>query len=341
MPYCPDCGAESRIDDVYCRNCGYNLQRDPENYRDESSDEPRDSWSSGESRDSWSSDERDDRGGGWDDQSRRRDTRDDYSRQREPRDQYDEPGRRDRPRGKRIEDGKLSYGFGFPTSNGFGALGLGSVCTFLSFLIIPAIILLGYAYRLTEAATYGDRLQPAFADLGDLLWKGGGYLVLYILLTIITYAVGFIFLGSTFFAVEQQPEFAGISGVMYFVTTLVISYVTPAVFVLYAATGSLIGALSPGRVVGFAFTGHYLVAYLVYFIISFLLFFVGIFIGILLFLTIVGPFIFFPVFFTFYLYFIAAYWGGAYYEAAEKGLVPHPSEYDADPTDEYAPDPGY
>lgn len=331
MPYCPDCGAECRVDDVYCRSCGYNLQDDPENYQNESSEEPRDSWSS-DGSDDWT--------GGWDDQSRRRDTRDDQSRQRGTRDQYDEQERRDRRKGKRIEDGKLSYGFGFPTSDGFGALVLGSVCTFLSFLIIPAVVLLGYAYRLTEAAAYGDRLQPPFADLGDLLWKGGGYLLLYILLTILTYAVGFIFLGSALFAVEQQPEFAGVSGVLYLLTTLVISYVMPAVYVLYAATGRLTGALSPGRVAGFAFTGHYLVAFLVYLIISFLLFFVGIFLGIILFLTIVGPFIFFPVFFTFYLYFIAAYWGGTYYEAAEKGLVPHPSEYDADPTDEYT-DLGY
>ena len=356
MPYCPECGASVTSDDIYCHSCGYRLSHDRDPQQEEHGSPPQDGRRIDQSRgpsdyreseqpDYRESEHPDYRGpehpgyGGPEQPNHRGRERGGYHHD-EYQHGYSEQGAR-QSSGPRVEDGKVSYAFKLPTSDGYGALVLGALCVAGSFLLIPAILLLGYAYRLTEAAAYGDRLQPPFEDVGDLLVKGVGYLVVYIVLTILTYAVAFIFLGTASLSADAQPVFASLSGVLYLVSVLGLSYVMPAVYVIYAASGSLTSGFSPRRIAEFAFTGTYLVAFLIYLVVSILLFVTGLVLGFVLFFTIIGPFIFFPVFFAFYLYFIAAFWGGTYYEAVQEGIVPHPSEYDDQESQEYVTDQQY
>jgi hypothetical protein len=320
MPFCPECGVEIDAEDVHCYNCGRNLEGGTVEAESDDSD---DQWGS-----TWGdSDDSDDQWGStWGEES--------GSTTEEPgRTESSTRGRDKRgveqnaeASGRRIEDGKVEYTVYFPITRGYTAIGLGAVCSFLFFLIVPFFILFGYTYRITEAAARGETVQPAFDGWGDLLKHGFFYFLLTLALAFIN-----IFGAGALAGLSDAAGVPAAGGFAVLVLWLLTTYVSPAIMVLYPVTGTLSKALSPGRIADFAFTTTYIVSYLVY--VGLMIgFFVLSFIGTLvLAITVIGIFVLIPLIYVLYAYLpyaIGSFWGATYYEAAEEGLVPHVSEQD-------------
>lgn len=346
MPYCSDCGREVEPDDVYCQHCGSRLGSDRSRDPDDRSHGERGHGAS--DRPEGPDGAYRGHGGGGPERRDRDPERRGRGRRIPPgpdagrtdgrtaggdRRGHQGPGP-ERPR--RVEDGKLNYALVFPASGGYGPIGGGAICSFLSFLFVPAFTLYGYAFRLTGAAADGTTVQPRFSDdLVGMTVKGFLYFLFY-LLVLVGGTVAVALLGGAL-AVAASPEVAAVFGG---VIGLLVVYLAPAVLTLYPATGSAAAALSPRRVADFAFTGRYFVSFL-----GFILLVIGLTIGFFLvaiglIITVIGIFVLFPliyVYSAYVLYVTGAYWGATYYQAVQDGLVDDPetsrdeSGYDAEP----------
>jgi len=218
-----------------------------------------------------------------------------------------------------IEDGRIDYAFKFPFSDGWGPLGISAVFTLLSFLILPFLFIWGYMYRVTEAAAWGDTIQPRFDDYGDMFMSGLVYFGLYLVYGILgAILVGVIVVGGA------EAGAPGVGVIIGLLVGLLFAYFGPAILTLYPVTGSFTEALSPSRITEFAFTGKYFGSFLL-----FILLYIAIQIAftVLVFalaITVVGLLLVIPLYLiipAYLLYFTGAYWGATYYEAAQEGLV--------------------
>lgn len=299
MPFCPDCGTEVDAEDVHCYNCGRNLEGGADT-------DPTDSQQDGG-----------DWGSTWDDEPQGG---------QQPTGGQSEIDPQTEAKGRHIEDGKVEYTVYFPMTEGYKPIGLGGVALFLSFLILPLFTLFGYIYRITEAAARGETVQPAIDDYAELTKEGFFYFLLYLLVGIVAaIAVG----GPV--AAGVALESPAVIAFFAVVVSIVVAYVAPAILVLYPVTGSYKEALSPDRIKAFAFTSEYLVAYLILIALSIAFNLVLQVVTLILAITVVGIFLLIPLIAVanaYYFYAIGAYWGATYYEAAEKGIVPHVSEQD-------------
>jgi hypothetical protein len=400
MPYCPDCGSEIDPDNVYCSNCGRQLDGG------QSGGGPEDTggWDAGDSGDDWAEDDSggnnwgsDDGGDDWAEAS----SDDPYGNPDEPAgDRGGQPGQGrgggqpgqgrggqpgqgrggGQPRQGRggggqpaggpggqpgqgrggqgggweggqgqggweggqgqaqrrewggsqaqsgddvyIEDGRVNYAVKFPFSDGWGALGISAICYLGSFLIVPLFIITGYLYRITEAAAWGDTLQPRFDGYGEMIKTGFFFFLLYLAYAV----VGALVFGGVV-AVGAQTSAEAVFVLLGLVLGLVWVYFGPAVLTLYPVTGSFSEALSPSRITDFAFTGKYFGAFLLFIALNFAIQLVFTIVFFVLAITVVGLFLAFPlsiVFTPYLLYLTGSYWGGTYYEAAQEGLVDPP-----------------
>lgn len=364
MPYCPDCGSEIDPDNVYCSNCGRQLdggrrgESDSRGPGGDSHDAGGDDWS----------DTGDDWGGGTDDgswsetdKSGQPDDWDDGGQYGNPPNQPPRGGQQGQGGGQAggwgggqgqaqrrewggtnvqsgddvyVEDGRVNYAVKFPFSDGWGALGISALCYLGSFLLVPLLIIWGYLYRVTEAAAWGDTLQPRFNEYGEMIKTGFFYILLYLVYAI----VGVVVIGVlAVVGVESGVEAVG--GLLALVVGVVFLYFGPAVLTLYPVTGSFSEALSPSRITDFAFTGKYFGSFLLYIALMFavqLVFSIAFF---ALAITVIGILLVFPlslVISPYLLYLTGSYWGATYYEAAQEGLVDPPwSEEDQPQQDSY------
>lgn len=225
-----------------------------------------------------------------------------------------------------IEDGKLSYSFKFPLTDEYNPLMLGAACYFLgSWIVVSLFTLVGYTFRMVEAAAYGDTIQPAFDEYLELTKEGFLYWLLFTLYFGVTVAltVGLFVLGD-------QAGLSSVAGVGAVVLWLAVSYFAPAVFTIYPVTRSLTAAISPNRVAEFALSKRYFVSFLVFTALTIAVSVVTVVLFFMLLFTIVGiVLIFFIVPYIYYVY--ASFWGATYYEAAEDGVVPEPGGLSSDP----------
>lgn len=237
---------------------------------------------------------------------------------------YDQPPRRDTQSEKEryIEDGKFSYALFFPVTGGYRALGFGALCYLLSFLIIPVFTLLGYVYRVIEAATYGDTVQPRFEDPFELTKDGFFFFLVYLAFGIVTF-VAIMLAGGIGIAADSAP----LSALLVVVVSILLGYIAPAVLVLYGASGDFGTAFSPERIREFAFTGKYLISYLAFIVFIFALQVVFALLAIALAITVIGIFLLIPLLLVavpYFYYLAASYWGAVYFEAYQEGLVEDP-----------------
>lgn len=232
-----------------------------------------------------------------------------------------------------VEDGRVNYAVKFPFSDGWGALGISAICYLGSFLIVPLFIITGYLYRITEAAAWGDTLQPRFDEYGDMIKSGFFYFLLYFLYGV----VGAVVLVGLFaVGVEAGAEAPFILLALLF--GLVWAYFGPAVLTLYPVTGSFSQALSPSRITDFALTGKYFGAFLLFIALNFAIQLVFTIVFFVLAITVVGILLAIPlsiVFTPYVLYLTGSYWGGTYYEAAQEGLVDPPWDEEQPQQDTY------
>ncbi|MFC4405270.1 DUF4013 domain-containing protein [Haloarchaeobius iranensis] len=206
------------------------------------------------------------------------------------------------------QKGAFDFAFSYPTQRGWGPLLKAGAVVLVSPLLVflPLVFLFGYVFRLTRYAAQG-RTQPEFADYGDMLTDGVGYVVAFTLACA-------VWVGAVVAGAMLHDAVAVIFGLAGF-------YLFPAALTVYPVTGSITKTFSSSLTFDFAFSTHYLKYSLLYILLLVVLRIVASF-SVLLFLVGVA----WGSAFTYLAN--GAYWGFVYYRGAEEGVLPTAEEVD-------------
>jgi len=165
----------------------------------------------------------------------------------------------------------LEDGFSYPLRDDWiGRIVIGGVLGFLSVLVVPAFLIVGYLVRVLEKTIGGDEVPPEFTDWGDLLIKGliGTVIaVAYTVIPVIAYGVVIAVVGGTSGAVGGDAgALVGAVGVLLALTFVpvlfLVYYAVPAALSAYAARGELGAAFDPDLLKPALLSTEYLVAVL-------------------------------------------------------------------------------
>ncbi|WP_435075724.1 DUF4013 domain-containing protein [Halorubrum sp. HHNYT27] len=165
----------------------------------------------------------------------------------------------------------LEDGFSYPIRGDWiGRIVIGGVLGFLSILIVPAFLIVGYLVRVLEQTIGGDEVPPEFTDWGDLLMKGviGTIIAFaYTVIPMVVYGVVIAVVGGTGGAIGGDAgALIGVVGVLLtlaFIPVLfLVYYAVPAALSAYAARGELGAAFDPDLLKPALFSTEYLVAVL-------------------------------------------------------------------------------
>lgn len=180
--------------------------------------------------------------------------------------------------------------------------------------LIPSF---GYTFQLIEAGARGETHRPLVTDYPGLLADG-----------VRAYGVFIVaILGAQTLSVALSQAATMTYSPLHLLGLVVVAvtyYLLPAVLVIYAASGSLLTALSPGVVFDFAGRSRYAGAYLEFVLTAAVIFFCLVVAGFALGFTIVGLVIAVPLLFTasiYVQYFGGTFWGATYHNAAADGEV--------------------
>lgn len=165
-----------------------------------------------------------------------------------------------------LEDG-LSYPI---RGDWIGRIIIGGVLGFLSILLLPAFVIVGYLVRVLEQTITGEDVPPEFDDWGDLLMKGviGSVITIaYTVIPVVAYAVVVAVVGGTGGAIGGDAgALIGVVGVLLalaFIPVLfLIYYAVPAALSAYAARGEIGAAFDISLLKPTLFSTEYLVAVL-------------------------------------------------------------------------------
>jgi hypothetical protein len=165
-----------------------------------------------------------------------------------------------------LEDG-LSYPI---RGDWIGRIVIGGVLGFLTVLVVPAFLIVGYLVRVLEQTIGGDEVPPEFTDWGDLLMKGviGTIVtVAYTVIPVVAYGVVIAVVGGTSGAIGGDAgALIGVVGVLLALALLpvlfLVYYAVPAALSAYAARGELGAAFDPDLLKPALFSTEYLVAVL-------------------------------------------------------------------------------
>ncbi|EMA58615.1 DUF4013 domain-containing protein [Halorubrum kocurii] len=165
----------------------------------------------------------------------------------------------------------LEDGLSYPVRGDWiGRIIIGGVLGFLSVLLLPAFVIVGYLVRVLEQTIAGEEVPPEFDDWGDLLMKGviGSVITIaYTVIPVIVYAVVVAVVGGTSGAVGGDAgALIGVVGVLLalaFIPVLfLIYYAVPAALSAYAARGEIGAAFDLDLLKPALFSTEYLVAVL-------------------------------------------------------------------------------
>lgn len=213
--------------------------------------------------------------------------------------------------------GGLDFAIGYPKRNGWTATIISTAMVFLSFLIVPFFILVGYGFRVARAAALGRPNPPEYDDWGGLIVDGLRFTVVSVVFTVAVYLV--IFVGLAVAGAADSAILVLFLIPLYFAVV----YALPAFQTAFVGSNSITGAFTDGRAISLLQSGYYAKSFLMYIALNIVLSIVATFALI----TIVG-------FFVVYAYMVlafGAFWGLVYYRAAQRGIVPPPVE-DQQPT---------
>jgi hypothetical protein len=126
-------------------------------------------------------------------------------------------------------------------------LALGTLCSILSFLIVPLLLLLGYSIRAIEAGAMGWEELPPFRDWGVLAAKGI-VVVQIILIYVVVAAIAGGALSLVSNLLTPLPVFAA-------------GYLLPASLAGYALKGTLSAAFDGRAVWNLVTSWHYLIGF--------------------------------------------------------------------------------
>jgi len=165
----------------------------------------------------------------------------------------------------------LEDGLSYPVRGDWiGRIIIGGVLGFLSVLLLPAFVILGYLVRVLEQTIGGEEVPPEFDDWGDLLMKGviGSVITIaYTVIPVVVYAVVVTVVGGTSGAIGGDAgALIGVVGVLLalaFIPVLfLIYYAVPAALSAYAARGEIGAAFDLDLLKPTLFSTEYLVAVL-------------------------------------------------------------------------------
>lgn len=218
--------------------------------------------------------------------------------------------------GNYFDKGAFGFTFTYPLGNGYGAMGYWAGLMLLGILIVPFIMLYGYAYRLGRSAVTGRQRPPEFGDWMGLLKDG-----LLMIAAMIPAVLGALVVAGIPLGIGVMVESVGlmaIGGIIY----IAAFYVVGAVLPTFLATGSVTETYSGLRFLSVATTGTYL-KMLVFVIIAGIGFqiLVGI-LNILLAITIIGPFLLLLVAAPMGMFIPPVMFGYLYREAERTGTLP-------------------
>lgn len=204
--------------------------------------------------------------------------------------------------------GAFDFAFSYPTQRGWGPLLKAGAVVLVSPLLVflPLVFLFGYVFRLTRYAAQG-RTQPEFADYGDMLTDGVGYVVAFTL-------AGAVWLGAILAGAMLHDAVA-------WIFVLVGFYLFPAALTVYPVTGSITKTFSSSLTFDFAFTKHYVKYGLLYVLLVVVLRVVASFSVVLFIIGLAWGW-------TFTYFANGAYWGFVYYKGADDGVLPTAEEVD-------------
>ena len=200
-------------------------------------------------------------------------------------------------------------GFDFATyygkQRGWKPILIGALLLLGSVLIIPALILFGYSYRVGRSAATGKPTPPAYGNWGGLAVDGLRWFI-------VTFVSAFIWLLVAGLLYTIDPVLGIIAGVATY-------WFVGAFLTAFIGNGSVIGAFTDGRALRLFPSAFFLKTCL-----GFLLFIfaMNIIFNILLF-TIIGGIIFG----AYIIVGVGAYWGYVHYHATNKGILPPPSPF--------------
>jgi len=165
-----------------------------------------------------------------------------------------------------LEDG-LSYPI---RGDWIGRIIIGGVLGFLSVLLLPAFIIVGYLVRVLERTIGGEEVPPEFNEWGDLLMKGvmGTIITIaYTVIPVVVYGVVVAVVSGTGGAIGGDAgALIGVVGVLLalaFIPVLfLIYYAVPAALSAYAARGEIGAAFDPDLLKPTLLSTEYLVAVL-------------------------------------------------------------------------------
>lgn len=220
----------------------------------------------------------------------------------------------------------LEEALSYPTSGeqGLGRILIGGVLVFFSFLVIPAFLVYGYAVRALGAIARGEETPPAFEDWGGLLVDGVKAFVIGIVYSIVPFLIAVVIGGvAGAGAAVGGREGAGIAAglgligsLLYFVATLVVTYLLMAALTNFAVEGRMGAAFDFETIRSVVTTDSYILAFVLIIAIYIALAIVAVVGGILtlglgfIVMILLGPFV------AFWLYLVVAHlFGSAYAEA--------------------------
>jgi hypothetical protein len=172
-----------------------------------------------------------------------------------------------------LEEG-LSYPF-----NGDSALGriiIGGLLGFGSFLIVPAIALMGYLVWVLDGAARGEEEPPAFEDWGDMIVDGLKATAVAIVYGIVPFLLVFLSIfviaGGSASGSETGMGILGGIGLLGILVSIlamfVLYYLIPAALTNMALEDSFGAAFDFGTIKQVILTGDYLVAWLIPFVLA-------------------------------------------------------------------------
>jgi hypothetical protein len=140
---------------------------------------------------------------------------------------------------------------------------------FAPLVVVPGLVLLGYEVRVVRAGVEGARATPSFVDWSGLL-RGGlasaalavGYLLPGLVVAAGAVGAGVAVDAGVLTRVPWSVPAGGVVAVLAVgANALAAFYLRPAGLAVYAATGSLAAAFSPGAVLGVAASGRYVLGW--------------------------------------------------------------------------------
>lgn len=195
----------------------------------------------------------------------------------------------------------LEDGLSYPTQGDkwIGRFTIGAILTFLSFLIIPAILIMGYFIRVLNHTIENDPKPPAWEDWGDMFVDGIKATVVTFVYAIVPFAVfgglATVLFGAGAAAGDSGGGLIAGFGILTFLMAIpamfIIYYFLPAALGSMAREGTLSAAFDLSVLKQVALSADYLIAVLLPIVVGLVVNFVTTFLAITVIGLLLVPFV--------------------------------------------------